>query len=726
MHKITAITSTQIIGVVILAIVVHSIITFISFEKIKEFEDESLALSKIKLSSQTSLRRLSDAFGYGGYIHHFKNIVLRQELHLIPLLEMDARGIRESLEELKNDFKDEDVQAAVTVLEATLDEYRSKETYLITENSMPSKTIDQLVRVDDEAALQALKVLRDKIDTALNSQITTLSQKTDSTKQVFIMWSLNSTLYLILGYFVYLLVSKQRKDVGKLTALSDRLNAVLENNPSAIIVSDDEGRITYSNMQANMLFVTQNDQIIGSKVEQWIPNRFRDKHIEKRTNFVKNDGSRAMQNRQDLLAMRSNGEEFPVKINLVRVKNEHESVVIAIVQDMTFDKKYEKKRNQMKRLEAIGRLTAGIGHDFNNMLAVIIGNVDLIEAEHIEQNTKLTALHSIKKASDKAARLVRRLLTFSRDAELNNSQVNVATLLVELNVLMNVAVGEDIDITVSCQPDLWECYLDKVQLESAIMNLTVNAKQAMPSGGDIDISANNYQHSIGESVGDLEPLNPGDYVVIKVSDSGYGMTEEILEHIFEPFFTAKEGGTGLGLSMVFGFVNQSGGTIGVSSELNKGTTFMLYLPRHCEDDKDTIKQEEPNIDISYLKDVSILVVEDDPLVSTMVEQMLSMSGAAVLKASCEEEAMNTALTRTLDIVLTDIVLKNGENGVEIFEKLKGIQPSIKVLYASAYFKRDLLERKLISEDIKVLQKPFNKNDLYNSLLKILPPKNKLP
>jgi PAS domain S-box-containing protein len=725
MHRMAAVTPSHIFLAVILAIVVNSTIAFISFKQVKGFEDESLTFSKVKTSSQISLRKLSDGFGYGGYIHHFKNIVLRKELHLIPLLELDARIIRASLEELKNNFKNEEVQASIAVVGATLDEYRSKEIYLIQENNIPTENLDQLVRVDDTAALQALIDLRDNIDTALDENSAVLSDKIDSTKHIFILWMLTSVLYLLLGYFGYLLVLKQRKGVVKLAVLSDRLSAVLENSHSAIVICNDEGQITYSNRQANILFATQNDQILGSKVEQWIPTRFREGHIDKRTNFVINNGTRVAENRHDLLAMRSNGEEFPVKIDLVRVKNEHESIVIVILRDLTFDRILEKKRIQKRRLESIGRLTAGIGHDFNNMLAVIIGSVNIIEAEHVKPNTKLNALNSIRKASDKAAQLTRKLLTFSREEELNNSQVSVATLLTELNVLMSVAVGEDIDITVLCQPDLWECYLDKVQLESAIMNLTVNAKHAMPRGGDIDITANNYQHSIGSSVGDLEELSPGEYVVIKVSDSGYGMTEEVLEHIFEPFFTATKGGTGLGLSMVFGFVKQSGGTIQVSSELNKGTIFKLYLPRHREDVNDTIKIEEPNIDVSHLKDVRILVVEDDTMVSNVVEELLLMSEVVVLKASCEEEAINVALSRTLDVVLSDVVLKNGENGEEIFEKLKRIQPKLKVLYSSGYFESDLRERKLISEDIKVLKKPYNKNDLYKGILEILPTKNKL-
>jgi PAS domain S-box-containing protein len=725
-HRIPSVNATHIFLVGIFALVVHTVIAFISFKQVEGFEKESLAFSKVKMTAQISLRKLSDAFGYGGYIHHFKNIVLRQELHLIPLLEMDARIISASLEELNNNFKNEEVQAAVAVVSATLDEYRSKEIYLIQENSISTENLDQLVRVDDTAALKALRDLNDSIDRALDQNSTVLSNKIDSTKHVFILWMLTSALYLLMGYFVYLLCLKQRKDFVKLAVVTDRLSAVLENSPSAIIICNDEGQITYSNMQANMLFATKNDQILGSKVEKWIPTRFREGHIEKRTNFVINNGTRAMENRQDLLAMRSNGEEFPIKINLVRVKNEHDSIVIAIIHDATFDKKLEKKQIQKRRLESIGRLTAGIGHDFNNMLAVIIGSVNIIEADHIKPNIKLNAVHSIRKASDKAAQLIRKLLTFSREEELKNSQVNMATLLTELNVLMSVAVGEDIDITVLCQPDLWECCLDKVQLESAIMNLTVNAKNAMPRGGEIDITANNYQHSIGSSVGDLEELSPGDYVVIKVSDSGYGMTEEVLEHIFEPFFTATKGGTGLGLSMVFGFVKQSGGTIQVSSELNKGTIFKLYLPRHREDVNDTIKIEEPNIDVSHLKDVRILVVEDDTMVSNVVEELLLMSESVVLKASCEEEAINVALSRTLDFVLSDVVLKNGENGVEIFEKLKRIQPKLKVLYSSGYFESDLRERKLISEDIKVLKKPYNKNDLYKGILEILPTKNKLP
>jgi PAS domain S-box-containing protein len=718
-NRMAAVTTAQIVFVVALAISAHTIMTFIGYQQVTRFEAQSLAFTNAKLSSQTTLRRLSDAFGYGGYIHHFKNIVLRKDYQLISFLKNDARIIDESLEQLRMAFNNEGVNEAIAEVRATLNEYRSKEIYFVQDGSISSEKVDQLVKVDDTKALNALRVLRETIDNSLQNDTASLNNIVDETRHVFILWMLTSSFYLLLGYFVYLLVVKQRKDAIKFAALSEKLDTVLENTPSAIIISDDDGYITYSNVQANNLFKVHNDQIIGTKVEQWLPHRFRDGHTRKRTNFVANNGIRAMDQRQDLVALRGNGEEFPVKVDLKRIKNEHESIVIAILRDVTFDKKLQKKRVQQQRLEAVGRLTAGIVHDFNNMLAVIMGSVDVIESEQVEDSTKHIALNSIRNASDKAAQLTKKLLTFSREQELHSTQVNVPILLEELNVLLSGAVGEDIDITVSTQPYLWECYLDKVQLESAIMNLTVNAKHAMPQGGDIDISANNYQHSISASNGDLVDLEPGEYVVINVTDSGCGMSEEVLEHIFEPFFTAREGGTGLGLSMVFGFVKQSGGAIRVRSELNKGTTFMLYLPRHVEDVNEIKTLVAADVEASKLKGVRVLIVEDDPMVSAMVEKLLSMCGAVVLKASTQEEAINAALSRTLDAVVSDIVLKNGENGREVFEKLKSIQPNLKVLYSSGYFESDLKERKLIDEAQKVLKKPYNKNELYKSLIELL-------
>jgi PAS domain S-box-containing protein len=718
-NRMAAVTTAQIVFVVALAISAHTIMTFIGYQQVTRFEAQSLAFTNAKLSSQTTLRRLSDAFGYGGYIHHFKNIVLRKDYQLISFLKNDARIIDESLEQLRMAFNNEGVNEAIAEVRATLNEYRSKEIYFVQDGSISSEKVDQLVKVDDTKALNALRVLRETIDNSLQNDTASLNNIVDETRHVFILWMLTSSFYLLLGYFVYLLVVKQRKDAIKFAALSEKLDTVLENTPSAIIISDDDGYITYSNVQANNLFKVHNDQIIGTKVEQWLPHRFRDGHTRKRTNFVANNGIRAMDQRQDLVALRGNGEEFPVKVDLKRIKNEHESIVIAILRDVTFDKKLQKKRVQQQRLEAVGRLTAGIVHDFNNMLAVIMGSVDVIESEQVEDSTKHIALNSIRNASDKAAQLTKKLLTFSREQELHSTQVNVPILLEELNVLLSGAVGEDIDITVSTQPYLWECYLDKVQLESAIMNLTVNAKHAMPQGGDIDISANNYQHSISASNGDLVDLEPGEYVVINVTDSGCGMSEEVLEHIFEPFFTAREGGTGLGLSMVFGFVKQSGGAIRVRSELNKGTTFMLYLPRHVEDVNEIKTLVAADVEASKLKGVRVLIVEDDPMVSAMVEKLLSMCGAVVLKASTQEEAINAALSLTLDAVVSDIVLKNGENGREVFEKLKSIQPNLKVLYSSGYFESDLKERKLIDEAQKVLKKPYNKNELYKSLIELL-------
>jgi two-component system, cell cycle sensor histidine kinase and response regulator CckA len=393
-----------------------------------------------------------------------------------------------------------------------------------------------------------------------------------------------------------------------------------------------------------------------------------------------------------------------------------EKCVIAILRDVTERKSLESQLRQLQKMEAVGQLSGGIAHDFNNILSVILGYSEILETG-LERNSKLRkTAQEITKAGQRAASLTRQLLAFSRQQVLEPKVLNLNTVVSDTKKMLRRLIGEHIAMNSKLAADLGPVIADRVQIEQVIMNLAVNARDAMPNGGKLLIETRNLDLD-EEYCLHHPPTTPGKYVEMVMSDTGEGMDAQTLSHIFEPFFTTKEvgKGTGLGLATVYGVVKQSGGYIWVYSEPGLGTTFKVYLPRVTET---VSKSEAIKTSAPMHGSETILLVEDEESLRTLTRTMLEQSGYAVLQAASGLEAIEVARNHAgpIDLLLTDIVMP-GINGRELARNLTQVRPGIKVVYMSGY--SGFTNRGLDAKEDVLISKPFTRDTLLGKLRDVL-------
>ena len=381
----------------------------------------------------------------------------------------------------------------------------------------------------------------------------------------------------------------------------------------------------------------------------------------------------------------------------------------------------ERQLVQSQKLEAVGRLAGGISHDFNNLLTVILGYSDITLRQLSEEHPLRRNLEQIVTASERASALTRQLLAFSRKQVMQPKVFDVNTVVTDLEKMLRRMIGEDVELRVSLEPELGNIKADPVQLEQVIMNLAVNARDAMPKGGKLSIeTANVYLDETYAK--EHVSVAAGHYVMLAISDTGCGMNVETRQHIFEPFFTTKEPGkgTGLGLSMVYGIVKQSGGNIWVYSEEGRGTTFKIYFPRVTED-AEQYTRTPVTLDVPRGSE-TILLVEDAEWVRTLARQILEGAGYRVLEASGPEEAIrliNTSHNGTkIDLLLTDVVMP-GMSGNEMSKRLLERRPELPVLFMSGYTDEAIVQHGVLEAGINFIQKPFTPDALALKVREVL-------
>ena len=379
---------------------------------------------------------------------------------------------------------------------------------------------------------------------------------------------------------------------------------------------------------------------------------------------------------------------------------------------------------QSQKLEAVGRLAGGISHDFNNLLTVILGYTDISKRNLKEGDPLLRNLEEISKASERAASLTRQLLAFSRKQVMQPKVFDMNTVVSDLRKMLRRMIGEDVELRVSLETELGNIKADPVQLEQVIMNLVVNARDAMPKGGKLSIETSNIYLDEAYAREHVSVV-PGEYVMLAISDTGCGMDEETRQRIFEPFFTTKEPGkgTGLGLSMVYGIVRQSGGNIWVYSEEGTGTTFKIYFPRVTAEAQE-YKRTNGSVEAPQGCE-TILLVEDAALVRTLARQVLETAGYCVLEAASAEAALKVCESingTRIDLVLTDVVMP-GMSGNDMSKILLAKQPDMPVLYMSGYTDDAIVQHGVLEPGINFLQKPFTPGALAMKVREVLDAKS---
>ncbi len=375
---------------------------------------------------------------------------------------------------------------------------------------------------------------------------------------------------------------------------------------------------------------------------------------------------------------------------------------------------------QAQKMEAVGRLTGGVAHDFNNLLAVILGSAELMQNRQAEGDARQRRqLGAIMRAAERGAELTRRLLAFSRKQDLDTKATRLDRLVEDMIDLLRRSLGANIEIKTVHDGSLWPCLADPGQMENALLNLALNARDAMPDGGWLTIETGNTRIDRTDAGAQVD-VEPGDYVLLAVSDTGTGMTPAVQERIFDPFFTTKKigKGTGLGLSMVFGMIKQSGGHVTIQSEVGQGSTLKLYLPRAAG-------KEEPEPTVIELgrqeaRDEVIFVVEDNCEVRDMAVTLLEDLGYKVLHADNGPSAIAQLETApVIDLLLTDVVLAGGMNGRDVAAELGRRRPDVKVLYMSGHLDKSLAHWDWPDEGVELLSKPFRKSELARKIRTVL-------
>ncbi len=386
---------------------------------------------------------------------------------------------------------------------------------------------------------------------------------------------------------------------------------------------------------------------------------------------------------------------------------------VLTVTDMTKRAQAEGVLRESQKMQAIGQLTGGIAHDFNNLLTVILGNLEYVRSKVAEDPRLASRVERVTLAAQRGASLTAQMLAFARKQPLAPAAIILSDTLPDMIQLLRRTLGEGIDVRYVETAGLWPAMADPAQLESAVLNLALNAREAMPGGGRLTIELANkvldddYARSHAE-------VTAGDYAMLAVSDTGHGMSPEVAARVFEPFYTTKEDGkgTGLGLAMVFGFVKQSGGHVKVYSEPGQGTTVRLYLPRASGAPAISMQRAAEPLDLPR-GSATVLVVEDEPGVREIATSILADLGYRVLEAADGEEALHVfgAHAADVDLLLTDVVLPGALRGREVAERITAIRPEVRVLFMSGYTENSIVHNGRLDDGIRFIGKPFKRDQL---------------
>jgi len=385
------------------------------------------------------------------------------------------------------------------------------------------------------------------------------------------------------------------------------------------------------------------------------------------------------------------------------------SGILAMCQDVTERHATEERLRQSEKMNAVGQLTGGVAHDFNNLLTVVIGNLDLA-MDRVQPELR-PAVEGALRAAERGAALVRQMLAFSRRQTLIAETLDLNHVVTGMEQMLQRTLGEDVEIEMRLATPLWAALADRAQVESALLNLAINARDAMPAGGKLTIETDNAHLDLDYAAHNSEVV-PGDYVALAVTDTGTGMTPEVLGHAFEPFFTTKEvgKGTGLGLSMIYGFAKQSHGHVKIYSEVGHGTTVRLYLPRKTAAEDVTIPAsgERPHLRGSE----TILVVEDDADVRAFVGGQLRDLGYRVIEAADGPQAQRILDSdQPIDLLFTDVVMPGGMTGRQLADAARARRPGLKAVFTSGYTENSIVHQGKLDKGVSFLSKPFRRQDL---------------
>jgi PAS domain S-box-containing protein len=529
------------------------------------------------------------------------------------------------------------------------------------------------------------------------------------------------------------------RDITERKRAEAKFRSLLEAAPDAIVGVNAGGLIALVNTQAEALFGYERNQLIGRPVELLVPGAALNIHSPNPDPGFRDPRTRPAEAWITLAGIRADGSEFPAEVSLSSIETEDGLLVCAAIRDVServeaqHDRdrmeaqlerdRLERQLHQSQRLESLGQLAGGVAHDFNNLLAAILNYVSFVDEEIAaeialrpsHESARLSAVledvSQIGAAAERAARLTHQLLAFGRREVIKPEIIDFNAIVAEVEELLRTTIGEHVELITRCAADLGHVLADRGQMEQVLLNLAVNARDAMPTGGTLIIDTGNF--TVDDAYAAVDPqLEAGPYVRLRVADNGSGMSRETIERAFEPFFSTKpkEKGSGLGLATVYGIVNQAGGMVDLESDLGTGTTITILLPAVASIIKqpDTPRQSTRR---SHGGE-TILVVEDEDLVLDVATRILTRHGYRVLGARDGSEALELIQEHkgTIHLLLTDVVMP-GLTGNQVAERVSELRPKIRVLYMSGYPESVITSQGVVQRGIHLVLKPFVATDL---------------
>ncbi len=529
---------------------------------------------------------------------------------------------------------------------------------------------------------------------------------------------------LVISLYVFLKMVRQLKEA--LHTSEEKYRLLWETSTDAVIFMDTDRHIRFANPAVQDVFGFTPEEVIGRDIAMLQPERLRQAHREGLARYLQTGVKKLNWRATELVGLRKDGSEVPIEVAFSDMEMEGKRWFIGFMRDITERKRTEdalrrseEQLRQSQKMEAIGKLAGGVAHDFNNLLTAITGYSDLLLGHVQLDSLARKNAEEIRKAAFRAASLTHQLLAFSRRQMLTVKVLKLNAVIMDLEPMLRRLIGEDIELKIVPGPALGEVKADPSQIEQIILNLVINARDAMPKGGTLTIETANVSLDAAFAVGH-EPFRPGAYVLVAVSDTGCGMDERTKARIFEPFFTTKDPGrgTGLGLSTVYGIVKQSDGYVWVYSEPGEGTTFKIYLPRVASASDKAFADAEQARPPQGTE--TILLAEDEDMVRALVTNILQDNGYTVLAAGHSEEAFRLSgrHEKPIHLLVTDVVMP-GMSGRELAERLASSRPKMKVLYISGYTDDAVLRHGVQAEGMPFLQKPFTPDALLRKVREVL-------
>ena len=533
-------------------------------------------------------------------------------------------------------------------------------------------------------------------------------------------------------------VASVSRDVGDRARAEARFRSLLEAAPDAIVGVAPGGGITLVNAQAERVFGYSRDELLGQPIEILVPESVRHLHPAHRSGYFAHPRHRPMGAGMQLAARRKDGSEFPAEISLSALDTEDGPIVSAAIRDVTdrLEAQAERERlktqadrerleaqlHQSQRLESLGQLAGGVAHDFNNLLAVMLNYTAFVSEEistaHGTDPNWQAVRHDIaqvQRAGERATELTHQLLAFGRREVIRPQVLNLNTVVTEVDALLRRTLGEHIQLATTLAPRLWPVLADPGQLEQVLVNLAVNARDAMPDGGTLSIDTTNV------TVDETTPrLSPGRHVKLRVADTGAGIPADVAERVFEPFFTTKPKGegSGLGLATVYGIITQAGGHASIQSAPGAGTAFTALLPA-TEQEATPAEQATPTGPHDH-RGETVLVVEDEEALRELTRRILARSGYRVLTAASGPEALKIAehATEAIHLLLTDVIMPH-MLGKELAARIRHWCPAIRVLYMSGYAQPVLASQGTLDAGVTLVEKPFSEPALLDQIREVL-------